>query len=71
MEVIDPDFQGHLASYTKKTAFNVALVDWSRPAKECYTSQMCSCFAMNYGELLMEYQNCLGLVQSKDTILPP
>ena len=28
---------------TEETAFNVALVYWSRPAKGCYTSQTCSC----------------------------
>ena len=44
MEVIDPDLQGHLAIIpTQETAFNVALVYWSRPAKGCYTSQICSC----------------------------
>ena len=29
---IDFDLQGHLAISTHKTAFNVALVHWSRPA---------------------------------------
>ena len=40
---IDLDLQGHLAISTHKTAFNVALVHWSRPAKGCYMSQTCSC----------------------------
>ena len=43
MEVIDPDLQGLAIVLTQETAFNVALVYWSRPAKECYTSQTCSC----------------------------
>ena len=44
MEVIDLDLQGHFGISTHKTAFNVALVHWSRPAKGCYTSQTCSCW---------------------------
>ena len=40
---IDLDLQGHLAISTHKTAFNVALVHWSKRAKGCYTSQTCSC----------------------------
>ena len=44
MEVIDLDLQGHLVIIsTYETAFNIALVYWSRPAKGCYTSQTCSC----------------------------
>ena len=39
----DLDLQGHLAILTHKTAFNVALVHWSRPAKGYYMSQTCSC----------------------------
>ena len=46
MEVIDLDLQVHLAFSTHKTAFNVALVHWSRPAEGCYTSQTCSCLSM-------------------------
>ena len=38
MGAIDLDLQGHLAISTQETAFNIALVYWSRPAKECYTS---------------------------------
>ena len=45
MEGIDLDLQGHSAISTHKTAFNVALVHWSRPAKGCYMSQMCSCLS--------------------------
>ena len=52
---IDLDLQGHLAILTHKTAFNVALVHWSRPAKGCYTSQMCSCYPyavkINWGNI--------------------
>ena len=43
MGVIDIDFQGHLAIATHETAFNVALIFWSRPAKGCYTSQARPC----------------------------
>ena len=32
------DLQGHLAILTHKTAFSVAIVHWSKPAKGCYTS---------------------------------
>ena len=45
MEIIDLDLQGHLAISTHKTAFNVALVHWSRTVKGCYTSQTCSCYS--------------------------
>ena len=39
-EVIDLDLQVHLAIISiQETAFNSALVYWSRPAKVCYTSQ--------------------------------
>ena len=42
MEVFD--LPGHLAIIPiLETAFNVALVYWSRPAKGCYMSQTCSC----------------------------
>ena len=42
--VIDIDILGPLAIIlTEETAFNIALVYWSRPAKGCYTSQTCSC----------------------------
>ena len=44
MEVIDLDLQGLAIVSTQETAFIVALVYWSRPAKGCYTSQTCSCF---------------------------
>ena len=40
---IDLDLQGHLAILTHKTAFNIAFVLSSRPAKGCYTYQTCSC----------------------------
>ena len=40
---IDLDLHGHLDISTHKTAFNDALVDRSRLAKGCYTSQTCSC----------------------------
>ena len=43
MEVIDIDLQGLAIVSTQETAFNVALVYWSRPTKGCYTSQTCSC----------------------------
>ena len=36
MGVIDFDFQGHLAIISnQETAFNIAIVHWSRPAKGC------------------------------------
>ena len=37
---------GHFASEFQDTSFNVTLVHWSRPAKGCYTSQMCSCLRL-------------------------
>ena len=43
MGVIDPDLQVRLAISTQETAFNVALVYWSRLAKGYYMSQTCSC----------------------------
>ena len=43
MGVIDLDLLGHLAISTHETAFNVALVHWSRLATGCYTSQTCPC----------------------------
>ena len=44
---IDLDLQGHLAISIHKTAFNVALIHWSKPAKGCYTSQTCSCLFLS------------------------
>ena len=53
MGIIDIYLQGHLAISTLETAFNITLVYWSRPAKGCYTSQMCSC-TKNFPESLWE-----------------
>ena len=40
-KVIDLDLQGHMAIIPiQETAFNVALVYWSRQAKGCYTSSV-------------------------------
>ena len=39
MGCIDLDLQGHLAISAQKTAFNVVLVHWTRPAKGFFTSQ--------------------------------
>ena len=44
IEVIGLELQGHLTIIPiQETAFNVALVYWSRPAYGCYMSQTCSC----------------------------
>ena len=43
MGVIDLDLQGHLTFSAQETEFNIALVYWSRPAKGCFMSQICSC----------------------------
>ena len=42
------DLQGQLAISTQETAFKVALVYWSRPAKGFYMSQTCSCYTLLY-----------------------
>ena len=44
------DLQGHLAISTQnwKTAFNVALVFWSKTAKGCYTAQRALIEVCNY-----------------------
>ena len=53
MEVIELDLQGHLAIIPiQETAFNSALVYWSRSAKGCYTSQTCSCWPAHRAGLL-------------------
>ena len=52
---IELDLQGHLAISTHKTAFNVALVHWSRPAKGYYTSQACSCIIYLHCRLIREF----------------
>ena len=46
---IDLDLQGHLATSIHKTASNVTLVHWSRPAKGCYTPKTCSFCQINLG----------------------
>ena len=52
---IDLDLQGHLAISTHKTAFNVALEHWSKPAKGCYTSQTCSCWHGYHGKIEIDH----------------
>ena len=47
MEVIERDLHGHLAIIlTPETSFSIALAYWSRSAKGCYMSQMCSCYLL-------------------------
>ena len=48
MEGIDLDLQGDLAISIHKTAFNAAVVHWSKPAKGCYTSQTYSCYSLAF-----------------------
>ena len=59
MEVIDLELQGLAIVSTQWTAFNVALVYWSRPAKGRYTSQSCSCYFLNK----MVFIRCIPLTQ--------
>ena len=61
MGVINLDLQGHLAISTQETAFNVALVYWSRLAKGCYTSQTCSCLKGGWWRVLLHCKYFLQL----------
>ena len=64
MGAIDRDLQGHLAISADKTAFNIALVHWSKPAKGCYTSQTGSCLSY-----VTAYSCTDSNVDSSDAIL--
>ena len=68
MGVIDLDLQCHLAILNQETAFNVALVYWSRQAKRCYTSQTCSCLKLpRKSRFLKTIQNTRNRYVSKNS----
>ena len=70
MGLMDLDLQGYLAISSQETAFNVALVYWFRPAKECYMSQTCSCYpylwtySSKYCSFLFSYHYLFFLLSS-------